>query len=734
MGRPSQGNQTPSKLPPKNKKSPPETPVPRNLQAERALLGGLLMEPEQIPEITRVLGGGESWYHEHHSALFWLLVEMADNGEKIDLLTVADRIQKDHHPKRFGDLAVWTGYPSLCPTTQNLDEYAKQIRRAADQRLALIATGELERAIREGGDVQTIAARLADLGGNRGKRWEGSEVPETLPIPHHYEVGRSGKVYVVRPGKSGEEVAPAPVLPRRRAIELETGEHRVELVWQLPEGGWGARWVNQEVIADSGKLTRLSAFGLPVSTLNARLLCGWLTECLSLWGRSMETLRVSASLGWREGGFLWGASPLGRVSVQLDLSDPGRRSLIQGYRANGSWEGWIEQVARPALQHPTTALLIWASIVPPLLKFLPDAPNFLVDLSGETSRGKTTALSVGASVWGDPSERGGLVWNWDASGTWIERAAALCSDLPVFLDDSKRARPGMVGQIVYSVAQGRGRGRASVEGLRDGAIWRTVLISTGEQPLGSYCPTDGGAEARILSLWGQPLPNAGVAQKLSQGVIDHHGHLGPRVILWLLGVLEGNPDWLLSRYRTLRAHVQAEMEKREVGAVAQRAAAYQSLIWLAREICLEAGLPGETCGDVWGMMNGMVQDTRSNADTATKALEVTAGWIAAHPDQFWTREAKQPNGGWAGRALSGGSVAVEATTLDRLLREHGFDAEGVRRIWSGRGWIEGKENRTTQVVRVGNYTCRCVKLTGEALELGGADIDSPIPPDLSEVL
>ncbi|MBK9649641.1 MAG: DUF927 domain-containing protein [Deltaproteobacteria bacterium] len=112
----------------------------------------------------------------------------------------------------------------------------------------------------------------------------------------------------------------------------------------------------------------------------------------------------------------------------------------RGFRAEGSWAGWIASVTH-AVPYPAVFLGLYAALVPPLLGLLPHSSNFILDLCGETSLGKTTALRLAASAWGCPDERGsGLLFSWDASRVFIERAAALGDFLPLFLDDTKRAR------------------------------------------------------------------------------------------------------------------------------------------------------------------------------------------------------------------------------------------------------------------------------------------------------
>jgi uncharacterized protein (DUF927 family) len=107
---------------------------------------------------------------------------------------------------------------------------------------------------------------------------------------------------------------------------------------------------------------------------------------------------------------------------------------------SGTWEGWLAAVeaARP---FPVVWLPLYAALVPPLMRFLPTLPNFILDLCGSTSQGKTTSLRLAASAWGSPDERdGGLVRSWDNTRVWIERTAAFLGHLPLLLDDTKRAR------------------------------------------------------------------------------------------------------------------------------------------------------------------------------------------------------------------------------------------------------------------------------------------------------
>src|SRR5207249_466503 len=188
--------------------------------------------------------------------------------------------------------------------------------------------------------------------------------------------------------------------------------------------------------------------------------------------------------------------------------------------------------------------------VPPLLPIF-RAPNFIVDLANATSTGKTTAARIAASAWGQPDEKlpDSVVQSWDSTKVWLERAPSTMPDLPLFLDDTKRAkRPRLVADTLYAVAQGRGRGRGNVVGLDRVRTWRTVAVSTGEAPATSFTQ-DGGTRMRCMELRGMPFGRKDddtrrFVDTLNLAVTRNYGHAGPALVRWLV---ENPEQWPLLR-------------------------------------------------------------------------------------------------------------------------------------------------------------------------------------------
>ncbi|MEJ7178037.1 DUF927 domain-containing protein, partial [Staphylococcus caprae] len=74
-----------------------------------------------------------------------------------------------------------------------------------------------------------------------------------------------------------------------------------------------------------------------------------------------------------------------------------------------------------------------------------DVEPFIIDLSGASSRGKTTALKVASSVWGTSN----LIGEWNTTRVNIERKSAFLNSFPLLLDDSRKANPYMLPDVIY---------------------------------------------------------------------------------------------------------------------------------------------------------------------------------------------------------------------------------------------------------------------------------------------
>ncbi len=326
------------------------------------------------------------------------------------------------------------------------------------------------------------------------------------------------------------------------------------------------------------------------------------------------------------------------------------------------------------------------------------------------------------------------VGTWDSTRVWIERAAGVLGNLPLFLDDTKRARrPEDVGRTLYDLASGSGRGRGSVGGLRDTGRWRTVLLSTGEAPATSFT-NDGGTRGRTLGLWGSPFGGAdestvAAVQRVTRQVLAHHGHLGPLAIRWLVDVPEAR-----GLVRDGYAEASARWTDLANGhPVASRAAQYVAALEIAARVVHEVlGVPrpeGTPLDHAWSAVCAASGD----ADRASDALREVLSWAAGQQARFWGQPTVKatsedgPPGGWLG-SWSGDDnwtqLAILPTEVKGFLARQAFDPEAILQTWADRGWLLTEGRHRTRKVTVGARKVRCTVLTRAACDAVSGDADA----------
>jgi hypothetical protein len=550
----------------------------------------------------------------------------------------------------------------------------------------------------------------------------------------------------------------------------------VELAW-VRDGRW-KRWVcGRDAVATKRDITGLAAIGLPVHSGNADAVVAYLAAFEAENLGVLPRVRLRKQLGWADtelSGFLWGhtwlgegggaaaaaaATPFGPPGgpagggqgapgagpVSFRGADAGDEQAAAGYHAAGTFEGW-RAAAEPALLHPRVRLVVTASLAAPLLPLL-GARNFTVDVCGETSTGKTTALRLAASAWGlaDENAQTSVMSSWNMTRVGGERRAGLVNGLPVIRDDTKVVRrPEDVSQFLYDVTSGRTRDRGTVKGLDRTTAFSTVLLTSGESRAVSTSG-DGGTRARVLTLWGGPFGKADqetakLVNGLNAGTQAHYGHAGPRLVRYLLANRPRWGEWR-ERYLTLRGDY---LGRAQGNAVVGRLAESFAVLTLAGELAADAlGMPllkQPAVEELWGVLT----HETAEADRATQALAFSFDWACSHPDQFWDPAAPhrdrgrfEPAAGWAGHwgGCPGSPSAWQflgfiPDRLSRLLQEAGYDPDAVVSTWKDRGWLHADASDPAgkyHQVAIGLHKPRVLAIRQAALRAAGCLRDDACP-------
>lgn len=540
-------------------------------------------------------------------------------------------------------------------------------------------------------------------------------VPESLSdelaAPAGYRLSQRGVHRVRVDGFSGEErlvaVAPTPVLITARYVGIDSPSEQVQLRW-LRDGRWQSVTVDRAVVA-SREIVKLASAGLPVTSETAHEMIDYLaafeTENIGEIPRHrcvhhLGYVGADGELGFLAGRTLIapdGGEPVHQVSFQG--ADVGDNQIAGGVSTCGDYDVWLHLV-QSLVAYPRVLVALLAALAAPLLRIL-RAACFVVDISGETSRGKTTAVRLATSAFGNPDERApdSYMHTWDTTRVALERVPAVLHDLPFVVDETRRAKKReQVEQIVYDVTSGRGRGRGSRDGLAVTGSWSTIMIATGEEPITAFGEA-GGTRARVLSLHGMPFgaadaSTAALVARVNEVVLESFGHAGPAFVRYLLANRASWPSWRAD-YAAHCARYAALAAGNPVG---HRLAGHLAVLALAEQ--LVAPILGIPVGSVDAVAPAALVVGVEDADRPKAALEHVMSWATGRQDAFDHASNAMPCSLRLGR-WEPDYLAILPNHLRDTLSDRGFSFEEIVGAWHERKWLKTAPGRRDYQCRIG---------------------------------
>ncbi len=124
---------------------------PQNLDAERGVLGSLLMVPELCDEVATIIRP-DDFYADANRTLYEAILEMHTGGQRIDATLLVDRLRTKGLLESMGGMAYLFEVAQSVPHAANAVYYAKIVRDKATLRHLIRASTETLRDAYEGGD------------------------------------------------------------------------------------------------------------------------------------------------------------------------------------------------------------------------------------------------------------------------------------------------------------------------------------------------------------------------------------------------------------------------------------------------------------------------------------------------------------------------------------------------------------------------------------------------------
>ena len=409
-----------------------------------------------------------------------------------------------------------------------------------------------------------------------------------------------------------------------RLLRLRNADHR-ELTWAMPN----------ELLAGKPDtiLSVLLNIGLDVDYQRRARVCQYIAAQYP-----KERVIAATSTGWHTTDlFIMPRQNIGtgKAIYQSDAAN------VDDYRQGGTMEGWQADIGSRCAGNPLLLLSVCASLAGPLLYHVQRQGGGF-HIVGDSSTGKSSAILAGASVWGHGED---FKRTWRATGNGLEGIASQRNDTLLALDEIGEADPREIGAVVYAMANGTGKARASRNGsARAAKRWRVMLFSSGELGLSALMAEGGkrsraGQEIRLIDIpvrrtygaWDYLHGMAGgreFSDAIQRASVTHFGHAGPQFIRKLLEI--GEQDQLPAMLANFCKHFPATNGQES------RAAERFALIAMAGELAIKFDIlplpQGTACDAMLELFEIWRAERGQGPSEDRQILRSIADFIARHAD------------------------------------------------------------------------------------------------------
>lgn len=440
--------------------------------------------------------------------------------------------------------------------------------------------------------------------------------------------------------------------------------------------------VERNIIAAKNRIVQLASQGIEVNSESAGQLVQYLSDVINL--NPLPFTTAYSQMGWHDDKFI----PYDKDAI-FDNED-NNRFLFNAFRSQGDLGEWIRQMAKYRENLPIR-LAMGASFASVLLEKLGALP-FVFHLWGKTGSGKTVALMIAMSIWGDP-KAGATVRTLNMTQNALLSQAALLNSLPFAGDElqSIKERFDNYDKLIMRCTEGIDRGRM-IDGQRAAETkqWKCAFLFTGEDKCTR--PNSGaGVKNRCIEVEVDSDILEGEGNNMVNFINKNHGLAGKEFIERVKHI---NIEGLRMEYNALT------LSLAEAAGTEPKQAAAMAAILLADTLARESFWRDEkplAFNDVIPFIA-----SAEEISIAVRAYNYVVDIVAKNHKRFSSFE---DNKGEIWGGFRGEYVWFNSTALRDVLQREGFEFNSIAKTWAKKGLIkqssEGKNTIYSKVEGIG---------------------------------
>src|SRR3954468_7967087 len=119
-----------------------ERTLPHNLEAERSVLGAILLHNDAFNQAAEVIDAGD-FFRDAHRRIFDKMVALSERGGAIDLVTLKEELGRSGELDDVGGPAYIAALVDGVPCSTNISHYARIIKEKATLRNLIFSANKI---------------------------------------------------------------------------------------------------------------------------------------------------------------------------------------------------------------------------------------------------------------------------------------------------------------------------------------------------------------------------------------------------------------------------------------------------------------------------------------------------------------------------------------------------------------------------------------------------------------
>ena len=480
-----------------------------------------------------------------------------------------------------------------------------------------------------------------------------------------------------------------PILPVKRLTNIDDGEERMEIMYRKGRGKpWRSIVVQKSIIASSTQILQLAAYGVSVTSENAKALSSYLFAMEELNYDQLPEQYSTSRLGW-----VLSKSFSPYVDGLAFDGEMYYKGIFNAVKPTGSRDKWVDAMRKVRAEKSIGRIFLAASFASVILEPCGLLP-FFVHAWGGAGFGKTVSLMIAASVWASP-RMGEYITTFNSTDVGQEMVASFLNNLPLCMDEMQiQAASGVTDydKIIYKLCQGTGRLRGAKQGgIREITRWRNCILTTGETPI-VRANSAKGATIRVIEFECTSKVYSDLIGLVAL-INENYGHAGKEFVEYIQqeGMFEKVAEIQKEYYHQLLDN--KEMDDKQAGSA--------SAILAADAIATELIFKDGNALTVQDLEACMVKESEANANA--RALEYVYELVSRNPLRFHP----DGNGEWRGEVWGKTDdeyIYIVKSVFDREMQTAGYSSTAFL-AWAKREGLLScdKDGRRTRKIRMDKY-------------------------------